>query len=324
MNNLPLLPSAEGANSALEALLSEALPDAAPVHVLARVRNCYTSTFPSECVTCEGSDGRRLRVLCKYEHDSGEDSHGHRGGVAHEAAVYRDVLAPLGATAPHFYGTFVDEITGRLGLVLEFVEDALRLPQAPAKSVVAAAAWIGRFHAAAAPLADAPAAPPLRRHPASYFAGWADRTLRQARRLEEDAPWLPALAERFRRRVARAFDGPLTVVHGEYYPKNILRAEGQIRPVDWESAAIAPGAVDVASLTEGWPENLVAQSEQAYVQARWPGAAPPGFARRLCLARMYFHFRWLGQEGAPPLFKEANAWRPRDLHALDSLFDTHP
>lgn len=157
---------------------------------------------------------------------------------------------------------------------------------------------------------------------AAYFTGWAERTLRQARWRAWDAPWLPALVEHFRRGVAATFDAPLTVVHGEYYPKNILYADGQIRPVDWKSAAIAVGEVDLASLTEGWPEELVAQCERAYVQARWAEGAPSGFALRLCLARMYFHFRWLGREDSSRPTMAANAWRLQGLCGLDRLFST--
>jgi thiamine kinase-like enzyme len=88
---------------------------------------------------------------------------------------------------------------------------------------------------------------------------------------------------------------PLTVIHGEYYPKNILvRAQTEIVPVDWESAAIGPGEIDLASLIEGWPEDSRAACRRAYLGARWDGGCPDEFERRLASARMYFALRWLG------------------------------
>ena len=52
---------------------------------------------------------------------------------------------------------------------------------------------------------------------------------------------------------------PKTVIHGEFYASNVLVAEGsegtRVAPVDWELAAAAPGAIDIAALVSGnWPE----------------------------------------------------------------------
>ena len=87
---------------------------------------------------------------------------------------------------------------------------------------------------------------------------------------------------------------PPTVVHGEFYPENILVREGAIYPIDWESTALAAGEIDLASLTEGWSEDVARDCEEQYRQVRWPGGPPDGFYRRLWTARLYLQFRWLG------------------------------
>jgi thiamine kinase-like enzyme len=85
-----------------------------------------------------------------------------------------------------------------------------------------------------------------------------------------------------------------TIIHGEYYPENILLHRGVIHPVDWESAAVAAGEIDLAAVTEGWPLDVVHQCESAYRLARWPDGAPTNFQRTFDAARLYLGFRWLG------------------------------
>jgi hypothetical protein len=92
-------------------------------------------------------------------------------------------------------------------------------------------------------------------------------------------------------------DGSLTAVHGEFYPQNILIGSDQVYSVDWQSAAIARGEIDLASLTEGWSNReLVRQCELTYKQARWPQGAPGDFESALSIARVYWPLRWLGDE----------------------------
>jgi hypothetical protein len=69
-----------------------------------------------------------------------------------------------------------------------------------------------------------------------------------------------------------------------------------IYPVDWESAAVAVGEIDLAALTEGWPQAFVQQCELEYQRARWPDGPSTCFERRLAAARLYLQFRWLGSE----------------------------
>ncbi|OLB86015.1 MAG: hypothetical protein AUI12_10110 [Acidobacteria bacterium 13_2_20CM_2_57_6] len=110
--------------------------------------------------------------------------------------------------------------------------------------------------------------------------------------------------------------GTQTVIHGEFYAKTILVQNQRVFIVDWESAAIAAGEIDLAALTEGkhWPANVVRKCERAYVRARWPEGAPPSFRRTLDAARIYLHFRWLG-ERPDWTVREKNLPRYEYLHA---------
>ena len=62
----------------------------------------------------------------------------------------------------------------------------------------------------------------------------------------------PAVCQRADEFIAQLLAAPRTMIHGEFYPGNILYEKGRICPVDWESAAIAAGELDLAALTEGW------------------------------------------------------------------------
>jgi aminoglycoside phosphotransferase (APT) family kinase protein len=238
---------------------------------------------------------------------------GHRGGVAHEATVYQELLDPLTLSTPWLYGVYEDASSGRLWLVLDFLEGTIRVQKSLDPAAMGLAArWIGQFHAATELRLQKTEIPFLKKYDAAYYLGWSQRTLRYAGGLRQRFPWLESLCERFEEAVTALLSAPPTVIHGEYYPKNILYREGKIHPIDWETTAIAPGEIDLASLTEAWPEEIVRECELQYQAARWPGGPPDHLRQVLCAARLYLHFRWLGAS----LQKAVNNCRFLRLHSL--------
>jgi len=105
-------------------------------------------------------------------------------------------------------------------------------------------------------------------------------------------------------------------MHGEFYAKTILARGQTLFMLDWESAAVAAGEIDLAALTEGthWLASIVRQCERDYRQARWPEGAPADFRRRLDAAQIYLHFRWLG-ERPDWTVREKSLWRYSHLRA---------
>jgi thiamine kinase-like enzyme len=93
-----------------------------------------------------------------------------------------------------------------------------------------------------------------------------------------------------------------------------------IFPVDWESAAIAAGEIDLASMTEGWPSDIVTRCREAYQRARWGNGVPEGSQIRLKAAEMYLQFRWLGDNAA---WTHAESWRFGVLRKLVGDFRTY-
>jgi aminoglycoside phosphotransferase (APT) family kinase protein len=291
-----LLPDDATLLGGLTAVFGEDGAARGPVTLLERQPNRFASTFPSEIVTCRLSDGRELRALCKYGRGRSHTSYGHRGDVAYEADVYRHVIQPLRSSAPQLYGSHT-RTTNETWLVIEYVDEAVRLPHAtpmphPPRR---AARWIAQFHADnAARLARAPM-PFLNAYDGDYYRQWVHRTLALSSRLPDRLVWLTPVCERFASRVDVLLERP-TVIHGEYTPKNTLVQGDRVCPVDWESAAIAAGEIDLASLTDGkWSTEIAETCVREYERVRWPEGAPSDFAVRLGLARLYWNLRWLGE-----------------------------
>jgi hypothetical protein len=265
------------------------------VAVLARFSNVYSSTAPSEIVRCRVGDGRELTLLCKYSLGPRGNSFGHRGGGPYEAMIYRDILQPLEASAPVLHGVRVDPTTQSTWLVLEYVDGFSR--GMSRDSMFLAAIWAAAFHRAAEALRPYPAELTVYDH--CYYRGWAARTEEYAAEAGKRRPWLAKVCARFAEQGPDLLGVRSTVIHGEYYPHNVLsRHHREIHPVDWESAALAAGEIDLASLTEGWPAPYASRCASLYQQVRWPGGAPYDVRRTLAAARVYLALRWLGESPA--------------------------
>jgi hypothetical protein len=279
---------------ALAASLRSAWGNGEPVVVLRRQRNVYERTFPSEVVTCRLPDGSRRRLLCKYSAGPGHRDGGRRGGGTYEAEVYRRALRGLPLPLPAFHGLCPGAGPVPSCLVLEFLDDSMTACKASEEgSMPAAARWAGLFHALMQerlrhdPLAF------LVRYDAAYYRRWSRQALRAAKPVLSRHPWLRTVCRRYEERIPLLTGGPATVVHGEYTPHNVLWQRGRAVPIDWESAAVGTGEVDLATLVYGWDEATVRACGESYRQARWPRGAPPSFEETFAAARLFIAFRWL-------------------------------
>jgi Phosphotransferase enzyme family len=308
--------------------------------ILDRQPNTYTSTFPSEIVRCRLGNGRELRLLCKYGADhrtSLSGLTGHKGGVPYEAAVYRQVLWMSRPTTPTFYGAYRDGETGDTWLILEYLDDSVRLRKMrqPSAAMTLAARWIGQFHNATEECLLDASMRSLTRYDAEYYLAWSRRTSLLADHLRQRFPWLTTLCGRFEEVVALLLASPQTVIHGEYYPSNVLFRGKTVYPIDWESAAVAAGEIDLASLTENWGAEIERQCKLEYQRVRWPKGPPAVFERRLCSARLYLQFRWLchenrhilagngtgGERSDPSHEMKVPLYRLEQLHSLGERLD---
>ena len=263
--------------------------------VLKRELSPYSTTFPCEIVTCRLTDNKTTEVFCKYSADIDYTGFGHRGGPAYELTVYREVLRPIGVSVPICYGGEVDPKSGQAWLALEYLPDALGVGKLyRSGAMLAAAGWIGRFHRLTQTRATAGGTAWMKAYTRQYYMGWVRRTVKSSSSLLRKHPWLEAVCQRASGLLAPLLDEPLSIIHGEYYPHNVLYHRGRVYPVDWESAAGAAGEIDIAALTEDWSAKMTRSCIAAYQQERWPEGVPADFTRRFLAARLYLCFRWLG------------------------------
>jgi hypothetical protein len=301
------LPDTDSLARGISSALGESGNSGGRLAVLARETSLYTSTFPMEIVTCRTDGGPPFRLLCKYS--SGDDAPpAPRRGLAYEALVYRHLLRWSPLTSVRLYGAYDEPEHGDTWLFLEYLDRGRRLSEfsPPRVAMERAATWIGRFHAEQERLLVAGEMSFLtvydERH---YLLEWARRTTRAP---YASPPWFPHLRERYEQLAGWLGSAPRTAIHGEFYPHNILFSAGTVYPVDWESAALAVGEIDLVGLIEGWDAERAAAAVQAYRRARWQTGAPESFPRTLDAARVYWQLLWLEQG-------DVDEWRFKELRA---------
>ena len=288
-----------------------------PLRVVDRRPCPYMGTYSSEIVACSLGN-EIITVFCK--HAIGKHrGYGHErwGGVDYEARVYDRVLQPSALSVPEYYGLIGTSGRVESTLVIEYLGDgALQVNEGPFPSAcMDAATWSGRFHSENQSLISQTALDFLNRFDRIHFGDWAARVRTLAEYARADFPWMWDICLEFEHYMIPLIDAPTTVIHGEFYPLNILFRNGTIFPIDWETAAIGPGEIDLASLVEGWQPDVAQLCIDKYCQAKWPGGRPQEFERRLAAGRLYWHFRWLGALSDWSNLQK-HRWRFEDVRAI--------
>ncbi|NND03126.1 MAG: aminoglycoside phosphotransferase family protein [Acidimicrobiia bacterium] len=277
--------SDEGLAQLLSATLGETLGSAS----ITKRTALGTGTHPKELVEIEASEGQRRHLFVKYGGSVDLDPGGTRTGVLYEAQVYRDLLPLLDIRTVHYYGQ-VDPTDRLPVLVLDGLPDALRVKKVPGgRAMIAAAGWLGSFHAQTTSMTECRHLSWVERWPRSLLEKWCDP--------DSASPAHPKYREVLSYLVEHAIPDLLdeghTIIHGEFYPKNILFHNEEVYPIDWESAAVAPSEFDLAMLIDGWPSEIREAARDEYAGMRWRRSATEASRRRLRIAEMILHARWL-------------------------------
>jgi aminoglycoside phosphotransferase (APT) family kinase protein len=217
--------------------------------------------------------------------------------VGYETAAYRHLLGSVRRFRPRFYGGYTDPETGQHWLFLEYLDGSLSIGKLNDVAVMAKSArWIAKFQVASHRALTDKRLRFLKRYDENYYLGWVRRTFEFATTRQRRLAWFHRLRARVQEFLAPLLALRPTIIHGEYYQHNILFHRGQVCPIDWESAAVGEGLIDLVSLTEGWETKIVEACRKAYIRTRWPGGAPAEFERAFRAARLYLTFRWLGDD----------------------------
>lgn len=290
----------------------------------------YRSTAALDELAVRLEDGTRLELLLK---DLGSGARlGRPGGgkprgildPRREIELYRNVLEPMDIGTAAFFGSVEEPEQGRYWLFIEKVKGVELFQVGDFAVWESVARWLARFHARWADGTRPPIDPGrLVVYDAAFYRRWISRArtfvLESLGASVHQRRALLALSARYERVVERLVAQPSTLIHGEFYPSNILvrrtGAKENVCPIDWETAAIGPGLVDLAALTSGkWGDEERQRLEAAYHQAlRQQGVAvrgPRRFREDLDYCRLHVAVQWLGW---------ARGWSPPPQHAHDWL-----
>ena len=298
--------------------LRSALGDALgrPVSAIARRPNDYCSSFAIEDLEVTLDGGEALRLVFKdtsassFAREADAAKPAELRDPAREIEAYLRVLGPAGVEVAACYGALADPEGGRHWLFLEAVDGFPLWQTDDPVTWDSAARWLARLHGLSAPTGHRH----LLRYDAGYLRRWIHRAVDFA-----PAGSLDAVAAGWERVIARLAAWPLTLIHGEFYPSNVLVRRGgagtSIVPVDWEMAGVGPGLLDLAALTSGgWSEEERERLALAYRDALPSLMRPPAHELLDALDhfRLYVAVQWLGW---------SRAWSPPVEHAHDWLAD---
>lgn len=290
--------------------------------------SAYRTSSPVEEVDLELVDGTTVPLLLKVLGRAAQSPDVRRVKPAflddpgREVEAYRAVLPAAPAGPPACYGAVCDPAAGRHWLLLERVAGRELYQVGEVEAWEAAARWAAGLHARFAGRPGPPAAR-LLAYDGDYYRAWAGRAAAFAP--AHARPRLAALAGRYDRVIERLLALPATVLHGEFYPSNVLVVDGpagwRVCPVDWETAAWGPGPFDLAALTAGkWTEA----ERAAFARAYHAGLASPGPVEELLAdldwCRLHLAVQWVGwsADWVPPA-AHAHDWLGEALALADRL-----
>lgn len=288
--------SSEGATTDGPSLLQERIARivssgcGVPVVGVELAANPYASRNLSGIATCTLGTGERRSVFWKMGAAHGEEAGYRLGCVGYEIGAYASVLAVPDAPAPALIGGEIRETDALL--VTEYAGSMCRIQKSPRTGAMEhAASRIGTFHdRASTAIPDGR----LDRYDERMYRIWASRAAGRV----PGAPWLTRVSDAFPAFAAALQATSCTVIHGEFYPDNILVSTDKVAVVDWEWVGVGMGEIDLAALVEGWSESTVTACTAAYAESRMIHPENRLFLQRLAASRLCLHLRWLGyQEG---------------------------
>jgi hypothetical protein len=280
----------------------------------------YSSSFRIDEVAVSLASGQVIHVVRKdlaWEHMLAgarrvRGRHDHEPRL--ELEVYRQLLPLAPAGPPLLLAGTADSGSGPWLMLERIAGDQLRHVGAQS-AWESAAAWVGAFHAAFATtprtsVAQAAGVPrwSTKRLQLTFVTAAREIPRRASTRVAAAA--IRAIKRAHPRAVQRLASQVPTLIHGHLYPSNVIVPRGagaeRVAVLDWETAAIGPGIIDLAALTEGaWTTEQRSALVSAYLRGR-DGTVDPSVARRtgidLACARLHLCLEMLAMpaEFEPP------------------------
>ncbi len=251
----------------------------------------YSTTWPIEEVRLTRPNGQQITVLLKrFAGAAGHEKPARLLDRDREAAAYR-LLAQAGITTARCHAA------GPGWIVVEKLPGVPLWQSGNIDDWCRAARWAAELHACFS--SHPPRNERLLRHDRAHYEDIAGRALALA------GPASSTLTDVVAHAIERLLVLPPTLIHGELYPSNLILGCDRIAAVDWETAALGPGALDLAALVTGWDPAASRAISGAY------GAVDPG---DLAAARLLLALQWLSW---------SRDWRAPPEHRRDWLAEAH-
>jgi aminoglycoside phosphotransferase (APT) family kinase protein len=248
--------------------------------------NPFATLSATHVLELELTSGGTLPVFVKRLGD-GQPGHPDKRRRDRELVLYRTLLADPDLPVPRLLGTGRDPDNGAAELYLEFL-DGLDLRYCGLEHWHVAVARLAELHRRFAARADVAAADVLLALDGAYFQAWAERAVVAVGRLYPGiAASLARVVERSQAATALLAAQPVTLVHNDLAPKNVVVADDRVAIVDWELAGAGCGALDLVHLAYGLP----AREHRRLCDAYWRSldGAPPAGERDALLAACALH-----------------------------------
>jgi aminoglycoside phosphotransferase (APT) family kinase protein len=296
-----------------------------------RKLNDYHSSFAIEELTVTFDDATQLPLIFKNLSPDGLLDYARQirpqfsYHPIREIAVYREILAGSRLGTASCYGALIDEKRQRYWLLLEKVAGHELAKTGSFSIWCQVAQWLADIHYRMADVAFAfEKTARLTKYDENAYAIWAARAEHFCGMREHMAdrlapPGIKWLVDQCRLAVQQLCRLPNTLIHGEFYASNVLinRTDNHVRicAIDWETAAIGPGILDLAALVAGkWTEQQKVDLAMAYYNALPDDdstyKSPEELLSVLRCARLFMAIKWLGW---------SSDWQAPDEHRSDWL-----
>ena len=315
----------------LERLLSRHFGTRRRIHSLRRRLSRYASSYTIENLEVELERGKPLSLVFK---NLSADSLLSTARLVRpeflyrserEIETYQSVLDPEEFGTAICYGASQEPEVKRYWLFLERVKGPLLWQVGRIEHWRQAARWLAQLHSHFRRRPESPELPScLVQYDESHYRRWVERALGFVQGAKQ--PISNSLKTKFKRLchnyehvVEHLLGSPQTLIHGEFYPSNvILRAQGigkRVCPIDWEVAGVGPGVIDLAALSSGdWSVEQKHKLVEAYYDALSPEHGAYSSLQELFelvdYGQIHLAVQWLGW---------ASDWSPPESHAQDWL-----
>ena len=278
----------------------------------------YHSSFAIEVIEVEVADGAKRSLIFKDLSPVAMLPEARRvrpRGIyepQREVIVYREILSKADLGTAFCFGSLVDPIADRFWLLLEKVDGNELYTIGDLSVWCHVARWLAQMHS------QFSTRPSKREHDGAllkydedFFARCWDRAKLQLKHHAAagivDPEIVRFIGAEYRRAAARICELPRTLIHGEFYPSNVLVSgcdrDFRICAIDWETAGIGTGLVDLAALVSGgWTQSEREQLSRAYFDELTGGELTGIHAvgdfetlqRDLLACRLHVAVWWLG------------------------------